>query len=162
MRTIVARQLLLATALAGGTLLAGCNDAATTAVVENTYPAATVFKVWWVTTLFPSPVAPGASSETERTVPGDDFAYALLAPSGLPDAQQPPANLVALKSTEKIAAAEHDLLTITVSDDRFAGNCASGSVLSDEDAQLIVQRIFPGDFAGQTYDPATCASAPAP
>ena len=65
---------------------AGCNGDPTTAVVENGYPAAwragtmTVFKVWWVTTLFPNPVAPEARSETERTIPASDFAYALLAP----------------------------------------------------------------------------------
>ena len=65
----------------------GCNGDPTTVVVDNGFPAAadaagtmTVFKVWWVTTLFPSPVAPGASSETERTIAATDFAYALLAP----------------------------------------------------------------------------------
>jgi len=49
-----------------------------------------------------------------------------------------------------------------VSDGEFVGNCAAGSVLGEDDARLVVERIFPGDFAGSSYDPATCTSAPAP
>ncbi len=100
----------------------GCDDAPTTAVVENAYPApgdagladaVTVFKVWWVTTLFPTPVAPGASSEIQRTIPGSDFAYALLAPGWLPEGETRPPRLVAMKSTQPLTATAHDLLTIS-------------------------------------------------
>ena len=145
---------------------AGCNGDPTTAVVENGYPAAwragtmTVFKVWWVTTLFPSPVAPGASSETERTIAATDFAYALLAPGWSPGGG-PPARLVALASAQPLTATPHDLLTITVDDAHFVGDCAAGSTLDAADAELIVERIFPGDFAGATYDPSTCTTTPA-
>ena len=147
---------------------AGCDTAPTTAVVENGYPAAadtantvTVFKLWWAATLFPDPVPPGASSETERTVPSTDFAYALVAPGWSPAAGTPPSRLVALESARPLTAPAHDLLTITVDDARFVGNCAAGSTLAAADAALIAERIFPGDFAGATYDPATCATVTA-
>jgi hypothetical protein len=175
MNIISSRQLALGSVLglAAATLIvSGCDDDPTTALVENGYPPAansaapaettTVFKTWWVTTLFPSPVRAGASSETERTIPASDFAYALLAPGWSPDDLAPPQRLVAVKSLEKLTATAHAALTIRVSDDHFAGNCAAGSILIDEDARLVVERIFPGEFAGMSYDPATCTSVPAP
>jgi hypothetical protein len=160
--------------LAAGLALAllaspGCDDAPTTAVVANGYPVAgdvadtmTVFKVWWAPTLFPDPVPPGEASETERTIPGSDFAYALLAPGWSAESATPPPRLVALKSTRALTAVAHERLAIPVSDDAFTGNCAAGSTLAEADARLIAERIFPGDFAGASYDPATCTSTPAP
>jgi hypothetical protein len=169
------RRLALGSALglaAAVLIFSGCDDKPTTAVVENGYalPATgaapantttTVFKTWWVTTLFPIPVAAGASSETERTIAASDFAYALLAPGWSPDSGAPPPRLVAVKSVQKLTVAAHDLLTIIVSDDRFAGNCAAGTTLTNDDARLIVERIFPGELAGMSYDAATCTSTPA-
>ena len=149
---------------------AGCNDQPTTVLVQNDYPepaggaasqpVMTVFKLWWVTTLFARPVAPGAISESERTIPGTDFAYALIAPGWSPDSRTPPARLIALKSVQALTVSVHDVLTIAVSDQQFTGNCAAGGTLDADDAQLVVQRIFPGAFAGLSYDPATCASTP--
>jgi hypothetical protein len=148
-------RLLLASSLLAGLLLAGCDDNPTTAIVRNQFATTTtVYKLWWVTTLFTTPVAPGDASETERTIPATDYAYALIAP------EWPPTQLVAVKSMAKLSATEHQLLTIDVSDDQFGGNCASGSLLSDDDARLITERIFPGDFAGLSYDAATCTSTP--
>ena len=144
-------------------LASGCNDDPTTVVVDNGYSTtvpATVYRAWWVTTLFPHPVAAGESSETERTIPGNDLAYALLAPGWSPDDTTPPPRLIALRSKNQLAATTHELLHIAVSDDTFTGNCDTGSTLDAEDAQLVVGRIFPGAFAGLTYDPATCTSAP--
>lgn len=144
---------------------AACSDDPTTAVVENGFPAAvdggtssktTVFKVWWSTTLFPTPVAPLTSSEVERTVPATDFAYALLAPGWAPEDGGRPSRLVPVRSVAKLSVATHDRLLIAVSDDTFVGNCAAGKRLSDEDARFVVERIFPGDFAGSLYDPTTC------
>lgn len=170
MKTIFRRLLMPAHFVIAGALILGCSNNPTTAVVENRYPVAhdggsstgtTVFKAWWVTTLFPTPVRPGATSETERTIPGSDYAYVLIAPGWVPDSDLLPARLIALKSISKLSATEHSLLTIAVSDEGFAGNCAAGSTLDADDARLIVERIFPGEFAGVTYDPATCASTPA-
>ena len=175
MKIISARQLALGSALALAAMVlisSGCDDSPTTARVANRYPppiagaasadTTTVFKAWWVTTLFPNPVPAGTSSEPERTIEGSDFAYALLAPGWSPDKGAPPTRLVAIKSVKKLTASAHDLLTIEVSDDQFAGNCAAGSTLTDDDARLIVERIFPGDFTDRNYDPSTCTSTPAP
>jgi len=144
--------------------LAGCDDTPTTAVVTNAYaPAAatSVFEVWWSTTLFPRPVAAGATSETERTVPASDFAYALLAPGWSPESGGAPPRLVAVRSADPLSVAAHDRLRIVVSPDTFVGDCATGPPLDEDDAQLIVERIFPGAFAGASYDPATCRTTPA-
>jgi hypothetical protein len=151
----------LAPLLLAALSLAACDGTPTTAAVTNAYPTTTVFKVWWVATLFATPVAPGDSSEIERTIPGDDYAYALLAPGWLPGQSPPPAQLVAVRSATTLSAAEHQRFTIEVSDDRFVGDCASGSLISADEASLIVERIFPGDFAGVSYDPTTCTSTPA-
>ena len=151
--------------------LAGCNDTATTAQVENAFPAAgdggsatamTVYKTWWVTTLFPNPVPAQASSESERTIPGTDFAYALLAPGWSSDDGGRPPRLIATKSAAKLSVAVHDVLHIEVSDETFVGDCAAGKPMDPADAQLIVERIFPGDFAGLSYDPGTCSTTSAP
>jgi hypothetical protein len=144
--------------------LPACDDSPTTAVVENTYAPAsvmTVYKTWWVTTLFASPVAAGATSETERTIPGRDFAYALLAPGWSPEAGGTPSRLVAVKSVAKLAVSEHQLLRIAISGATFVGDCATGPSLTVDDARLVVGDIFPGDFAGLTYDATTCTSSPA-
>lgn len=143
-------------------LMMGCNGDPTTARVANGYPVAdggqpmTVRKVWWLTTLFGAPVAAGQQSETERAIPGDAVAYALLAPGWAPTDAEPPLSLIALRSKQPVTAAAHDLLTIEVNDELFTGNCAAGQSLSDEEAGLIVESIFPGDFAGWRYDAATC------
>jgi hypothetical protein len=145
--------------------LSACDDSPSTALVENAYAPAsvmTVYKTWWVTTLFASPVAAGATSETERTIPGRDFAYALLAPGWSPEAGGPPSRLVAVKSAAPLVASEHRLLRIVISGATFVGDCATGPPLTDDDARLLVEDLFPGDFAGLTYDAATCTSSPAP
>jgi hypothetical protein len=164
MTTKLRSLVLLAAALVGS---AGCDDAPTTAVVENGYAApdaggagpTSVYEVWWVTTLFPAAVAPGALSETERTIPATDFAYALLAPGWTPADGGTPPRLVAVRSAEKISAAAHDRLRIVVSDETFVGDCARGRPLDAADARFIVERIFPGPFAGKLYDPVTCSTA---
>jgi hypothetical protein len=138
--------------------LGGCDDSATTAIVENGSPNMTILKAWWGETLFPGPIAPGASSEIERTTPGNTFAYALLAPGWSADSGAAPSRLIAIKSSQKLAVAAHDRLRIAISDDQFVGNCAAGKPLAAEDARLIVEAIFPGEFGGAVYDPATCTS----
>jgi hypothetical protein len=145
---------------------AACDDAPTTAVVENAYAPApdggastTVYEVWWATALFPEPVAPGATSELERAAPGSDFAYALLAP-GWRSGDVAPPRFVAARSVSPLAAAAHERLRIVVSTQTFVGDCAAGQPLDADDARFIVERIFPGAFAGASYDPATCSIGP--
>jgi hypothetical protein len=169
MTTSMRTLLFLVGLAAAAAPLSACNDTASTVVVANGYPTEadggavapmTVFKVWWTTTLIADPVAPGATSAAERTVPGDDFAYALLAPGWSPDFGGAPPGLIAARSAARLTVARGDQLQIVVSDDTFEGNCAAGKPLDADTAAVIVERIFPGDFAGLTYDPATCATTP--
>ena len=140
----------------------------TKAVVENDYPmtpgaSIVVYRAWWAATLFDDPVAPGETSDEERSVPESDFVYALLAPGWDPASGSPPTRLVAMKSKQKLAATRGDTLRIVVSDGTFAGNCAANQPLSQEDADFVTQRIFPGAFANVVYSAQTCASlVPAP
>lgn len=145
--------------LGAAALLSSCDATPTTAVVENGL-SVPIFQVWWGTTLFSSPVAPGATSEPERTVPATDFAYALIAPGWSVEERDRPSALLALKSAAPLVAPAHHLLTIVVADDGFVGDCAAGRPLPEEDARFIVERIFPGEFAGTIYDSSTCVATP--
>jgi hypothetical protein len=160
--------------LAAATAVAACDtEAATFAVVHNGYNADTsssdggasagivVYRAWWSATYFADPVTPGSGSVEQRTVPGTDFAYALLAPGWNPSSTTPPTRLVPLRSKARLTVGRGDLLHVIVSDDAFAGNCASGQPLSQEDADFITQRIFPGPFADLVYDAKTCTTKPA-
>jgi len=149
--------------------LAGCATAdPTTAVVDNGYAAhdadpstdVTAYKAWWSVALFPEPVAAGQSSDPIRVVPGNDFAYALLAPGWDPATGSTPASLIPVQTTQRISVDRGETLHILLSDSTTIGNCASGRPLSTEEAAFIVDRIFPGDFAGVVYDPSTCVATP--
>ena len=163
-RTMVRGSRLLAIAATAALGFGACNDTPTTAVVTNGFAVTTpvtVYKLWWLETLFPDALAPGAASVVQRTIPGSDFAYGLLAP-GWSAADGPPQNLVAIKSAAKLTAYEHQLLRIIVADTTFTGDCAAGSALTADDASLITTQIFPAEFAGATYDPATCSTTVSP
>ena len=135
----------------------------TKAVVENAYSGTVIYKAWWAATLFDAPVLPGEASDEQRSVPETDFVYALLAPGWDPDSGSPPARLIAVKSKQKLVANRGDTLHIVVSNGTFAGSCDAAQPLSQEDADFITRRIFPGDFANVTYDARMCASlVPAP
>jgi hypothetical protein len=140
------------------TPLLGCDDTASTVVVVNHLDDASVYKVWWNTTLIADPVPPGLTSPAERTVPANDFAYALLAPDWSPESGGPPTALIPIRSTDRLSLPRGAALDIVVSDGTFVGNCTAGTPLDAEGAAFIVERIFPGDFAGATYDPATCTT----
>jgi hypothetical protein len=152
------RAFVLTAALA----LAACDTSdPTSAVVDNAYPAPTVvYKVWWSVTLFADPVAAGAESDANRVVPGSDYAYALLAPNGDPTSSTPPATLIPVRTKGPLAVARGDTLHIAISDATVDGDCVAGSHLSHDEAQFIVQRIFPGEFAGADYDETTCTTTP--
>jgi hypothetical protein len=162
------KSLLLAIPLFAALVACDTEDA-TTAVVANDYPAAAdggtsdavvVYRAWWVTTLFASSVSPGASSATERTVPGEDHAYALLAPGWDPSSTTPPTRLVPVRSATKLTVDRGATLNVVVNPVTFVGNCANGTPLSQDDADFITTRIFPGPFAGHHYDAATCTLSP--
>ncbi len=131
-----------------GLFVAAC-DTPTTGVVKNGFSdeQTVVSKVWWSTTLFPDPVAPGETSAEQRLVPTSDEAYSLLSRGG---------KLIAVKSLAPWQVKRSEVLSIELSPSTITGDCAMGSRLTTEDAQLITRRIFPGEFFGKTYDPATC------
>jgi hypothetical protein len=156
---------LVAIVLAG---LAGCQtEDPTMVVVDDDYPVlegggaameTTVLKAWWVTSLLPDAVVPGAEGVAERTVPGTDFAYAVLAPGWDPSSSAPPPRFVVAKSTAKLTANLGDTLHVRVSTATFLGDCAAGQPLSQDDVDFITQRIFPGEFPGLAYDAASCTA----
>ena len=168
----MAVMLILVAGTTTATLVACDTPDPTQAVVENAYPAlvdggdpatrAVVYRAWFVTTLFKEAVLPGEASDEERSVPENDFVYVLLAPGWDPESGTPPAKLIALKSKAKLRAVRGDTLHITVSDRTFAGSCDGRQPLSQEDADFITTRIFPGDFANVTYDAKTCTTTPVP
>ncbi len=142
-------------------LLLGCEtETATKAVVDDQYASTVVYRVWREATYFPSPVAPGASSEELRSVPATDFAYALLAPGWDPASASPPTSFVVLKSKQPLSASRGDTLHIAVSDATFAGSCDAHQPLTQADTDFIAERIFPGELAAFAYDAATCTTVP--
>ncbi len=144
----------------------------TTAVVENDYPAVSdggdpaqelsIYKVWYSTTVFLDPLAPGQESDSQRIVPASDHAYVLLAAGWDPSSTTTPAKLIPIRSTDAFTISRGGSLRIGVSDPAFVGNCGAGKPLSQDDADFITQRIFPGDFAAVEYDAKTCTSIPLP
>lgn len=144
-------------------LASGCDTATPTSVeVVNAYArqkdrsAFVVVDTWWSTTLFDDPLLIGDASDAARTVPGDDYAYAVLAGNSV-------RGFVALRSKEKLSVARGDTLHIEVSDATFDGRCAGGSApLTQHEADFITQRIFPETFSGVRYEAATCYGAPPP
>ena len=156
-----------------GGAFAACNTSdPTQAVVDNGYPAlpdggdpatqTVVYASWWSVTLFSTPVPAGAESDPARAVTSTDVAYAVLAPGWDPSSTTAPAALIPVKTATSLHAERGDTLHIVVSDATVIGNCAAGKPLSQEDADFITQSIFPGLFAGVTYDASTCVATPIP
>lgn len=155
---------------AAATLFACESEDPTKGVLVNAYPEVpdggdparqiVVYKAWWGTTLFNEPLVPGASSEERRVVPEFGIVYALLAPGWDPESGVAPTKLVAMRSKAEFGVTRSDNIEIPVSDATFFGLCDSKQALTQEDADFVTQRIFPGDFADVTYDAATCTSVP--
>jgi hypothetical protein len=165
--------LLFAVAASAATAMLACEtETATSAVVDNAYPAppegadpalqTVVYRAWWVATYFQDPVAGGAASAEQRSIPASEVAYAVLAPEWDPASTTPPSRLIVVKSKAPLTSTRGELLHIAVSDQTFTGNCLAAQPLSQEEADFITQRIFPGEFEGVTYDAKTCTSTAVP
>ena len=153
----------LGLAASSATALAACEtEDASHAVVDNAYPIgqAVVYRAWWAATYFPDPVPAAATSAEQRSVPASDIAYVVLAPGGDPARATPPTSFVVLQSKAPLALARGETLHIVVDDQTFTGSCAAQQPLSQEQADFITQRIFPGEFANATYDAKTCTMRP--
>ncbi len=123
-----------------------------------------VYSAYWQAVAFETAVAPGSSSAPQGTFPAsDNTAYVVLAPGWDPDAGSPPTSFVLLQSRNGFGVHLGDTLHIPVDDATFAGNCASGSFLTQAQADFIVQRIFtahifPDVWVPFGYDAATCTT----
>jgi hypothetical protein len=145
----------------------GCDQPPeTTVVIDNRYPASStsplvVYHAYWQAVFQDAAVPPGSSSDAQSTVPASsNTAYAVLAPGWDPTTSAPPASLVVLQSRNGFEVHLSDTLHIPVDDTTFIGNCASGTPLSQAQADFITQLVFPGDFTSMHYDAASCTTTP--
>jgi hypothetical protein len=156
---------ILSTAL----LATGCANVDTPytyAVVDNDYSAdaaapLVVYQAYWQAVAFTTPIPPGSSSAPQSTVPAsDNTAWVVLAPGWNPSSPSPPRSYVILQSRSGFAVDLNDTVHIPVDDANFAGNCATGSALTQSQADFITQLVFPSLFRGLQYDAATCTTTP--
>jgi len=149
--------------------LAGCDGAEpTNAVLSNEYPSASdaasaesppVYRGWWSVAQFPAPVPAGQVSEPVRIVPGSDYGYALLAPGWDQTSGAAPSALVPVRSAEKLSIGRGESLTFVVSARTTVGDCRAGNPLTQADADYVTQHIFAAQFAGLSYDAASCTTS---
>lgn len=146
----------------------GCDTPQTSVIFENDYPPSApaplvIYRGFWQAVALPAPVPPGASSQPQPTVAASpNPAYVVLAPGWDPTGAAAPTSLVVLQSRSGFALHFDSTLRIPVADSTFVGNCASGSFLSQDQADFIRQRVFANDFAGLGYDAATCSTTGGP
>lgn len=146
-------------------LAAGCNDTPYVyVVIDNDYPTSTavplvVYQAYWQAVSFTTPLAPGTTSAPQSSVAAsDNTAYAVLAPGWDPTSTTSPTSFIVLQSRLGFAVHFDNTLHIPVDDTTFAGNCAAGSFLTQPQADVITQLVFPSVFAGLHYDAATCTT----
>ena len=161
------RSAVIALALGCALLWAGCDPHPQSyVVVDNAYPPSStrwlvVYQAFWQAVPFPNAIPPGASSGPQPTVPAsDNTAYVVLAPGWDPTSSTTPTELVVMQSWGGYDVHLSDTVHIPVDDTTFAGNCAAGSALTQEQADFITQLVFPGVFASLHYDAATCTTTP--
>jgi hypothetical protein len=146
--------------------LSACDKPHTTVILDNAYApsaanALVVYQAAWHAVSFPNPVPPGASSDPQSTVGASaTTAYVLLAPGWDPASSAPPTSLIVLSSRTGFEVHLDETLHIPVDDTRFVGNCAAGSMLAQDQADYITQRIFPSVFGTVTYDAGSCKTTP--
>jgi hypothetical protein len=153
------------------TVLAGCDQRpVTTVTIDNDYPPSAtplvVYRAYWQAVAFQNPIPPGGSSDAQSTVAAsDNTAYVVLAPGWDADSSVSPTSFVLMQSRSGFSVDLNGALHIPVDDSTFIGNCASGSPLSQEQADFIAERIFtqtifPDAAAPFTYDAVNCTTTP--
>jgi hypothetical protein len=138
----------------------GACDEPTSVRVENA-TGAPIYRLWWQTTLFSDPIPAGATSADLRTVPGSEPASALLAPGWDETSGVAPTSLLPSQSIDALTVLHGETLVIHVSADTWRGFCDGGQPLTQEEADLLTQRLFPAQFEGQVYLAASCRTEPA-
>jgi len=155
-------------AMLAAPLVAGCDSPQTFVVLDNHYPPAAmpplvVYRALWQAVSFQTAVPPGSSSDPQSTVAASaNTAYVLLAPGWDPKSSTQPTSFLVLQSIDGFEVHLNNTLHIPVDDMTFVGNCAAGSFLSQGQADFITQRVFASDFAGLSYDAATCTTTGGP
>ncbi len=144
---------------------AGCDTPSTSVIVQNQFAPVTsfvVYRAFWQAVAFDDPIAPGEASDPASTVPASpNTAWALVAPGWDPASAATPTSFIVLQSRGGFAVSLRDTLRIPVDDTTFAGDCAAGSTLSQQEADFITRRVFAAELAGLVYDAATCTTTPA-
>lgn len=153
--------------LAAFALLAACDAAPQTSVsLDNAFPSSkaspvVVYQGWWQAVSFAGPIAPGESSGPQTTVAASSNpAYVVLAPGWDPKSAAAPTSFVVLQSRSGFDVHLGDTLHIAVDDETFEGDCAAGSHITQQQADVITRSVFPSVFAGLRYDAATCTTTP--
>jgi hypothetical protein len=170
MRPVRPLQVLALRALAcgalGAPLVVGCDAREAHVVLDDRYPPATalvVYQAFWQNVRFTEPVAPGSSSDSQKAnAASDNTAWVVLAPVWDPASSSMPAQKIVLQSRQGFTVHLDQTLHIPVDDADFAGNCGAGSMLDQDDADFITQRVFADLFAGVHYDAATCTTTSTP
>jgi hypothetical protein len=155
--------------------LGGCFPRPDTSVVlENNYPSSreeplVVYLGFWQAVPFAMasmtpdalPIPPGSSSAPASTVPASGTtAYVVLAPGWDSSSTSPPTRFVVMQSSAGFTVGFDETLVIPVDDTTFIGNCAAGSLLTQDEADFITQRVFQSTFATLRYDASTCTTSP--
>lgn len=145
----------------------GCDTPSTSVAIDNDYPMTTtgalvIYRALWQAVSFTTPIPPGSASDPQSTVAASaNTAYVVLAPGWDPAVDggpSKPTSFIVLQSQSGFEVHLNNTLHIPVDDMTFVGHCAAGSFLSQDQADFITQRVFANDFAGLSYDAATCTT----
>jgi len=146
----------------------GCDTPSTNVVIDNRYPPSptnshVIYRAFWQAVSFDAPIAPGSASDPQATPPASaNTAYVLVAPGLDPSGTSTPTSFIVLQSRDGFSVSLDHTLEIAVDDTTFAGDCATGSFLSQAQADFITQRVFAQAFTGLSYDAATCTTSERP
>jgi len=145
-------------------LLSGCDTPHTYVVLDNNYSLSTsfvIYQAFWQSVSFPIPIRPGSSSDPQAAIPASaNTAYVVLAPNWDPKSSTAPTAFIVMQSRSGFELHLNHTLHIPVDDGNFVGNCSAGSILSQDQADLITQRVFADTFTDLRYDATTCTTTP--
>lgn len=142
--------------------LTACDTPRTEVLFENAFgPDLMVYRARWHSVALAEPLAPGAVAAPLPCVPASPTpAWVLLAPGWSPEQAGPPSRLVVLRSREPLELHLDHTLQVLIDDAHFDGRCGAARALDQADADFATARLFTDEFAGRSYDAATCMLAP--
>ena len=128
-------------------VLAACEGDPAEASVTNGLASGVLEKVWFRTTLFAGPIAPGQSSEVLRIGTGTEHAYAVVRIGE---------RAFVAKSSEPVSAEAGESVRIVFTEATSRSICFGAPPLDAEEHAFVTSRIFPGEVV--EGDPARCTS----